>query len=277
MLASIATAATAMAFVSPDGHFAATTVADRAGGHGTQQIVIRDRRTGLTRMAYGVHESFARGVPAGTPGPIVLIRWSGDSRWIFFAIDPMGSQSLAADGLIVQVVSVRGGRPHRLALMLAYRDYFAWCNNRLVFTAGGDRLATTNKRLLIAAPPFWQTRALVQVPRRAWGSVVCSPDGRSVVVQSQRESEDYNFGHTRWALWRVSFDGSAHPLTSPPRGYTDESPRFSRQGQMLMFVRSRRGYGRLYELRNGRVFGPVRSLGYNLGYYGHHDWWSEPR
>lgn len=276
MLAAVVAAAAAIPLVSPDGHFAATTIAKRVDDHGTQQIVVRDARTGSARTVYTVRESYDR-VPAGAPGPIALLRWSGDSRWIFFAVDPMGSNSIAADGLHVLAISARGGVAHRLALMLAYPDYFAWCSRRLVFTAGGDRLATTNKRLLVASPPLWRVRILVKMPRRAWGSLVCSPDGRSVVVQSQPESRDYNFAHTKWALWRVGLDGSARTLTSPPRGHADESARFSRDGRTLMFVRSQSGHGQLFALRGGRLLGPLRSLGYQLGYYGHRSWWPATR
>src|SRR5262249_22846084 len=42
-------------------------------------------------------------------GPIELLGWSGDDRWIFFAIDPGSSASIAADGLILRVVSRDGG------------------------------------------------------------------------------------------------------------------------------------------------------------------------
>jgi hypothetical protein len=75
-----------------------------------------------------------------------------------------------------------------------------------------------------------------------------------------------------WSLWRVSLHGSQHRLTSPPAGYSDESPRFSRDGRTLFFVRSRKGVGELYALRGGRVLGPLASLGFRLGYYGHTDW-----
>lgn len=275
MLAAVLAVAV-LPLVSPDGRLAATVVSQRAGQQGAQQIVVRDRRTGSTRAVYSVRESYRR-VPAGAPGPIILFRWSGDSRWIFFAIDPMGSNSIAADGLLVQAVPARGGRPRRLAVMLGYPDYIAWCGGRLVFTGGGNRLATANKRLLVAAPPLWRARRLVDMPRRAWGSLVCSPNGRSVVVQSQVESLDYDFAHTKWALWRVGLDGSARQLTSPPRGRSDESPRFSRNGRSLMFVRSERGRGRLFTLTSGRLAGPLRSLGYRVGYYGHRSWWSATR
>jgi Tol biopolymer transport system component len=259
-------------FISPDGRFAATVVAKRHGNQGMNAIVVRNRSTGATRTIYRVPESY-RSMPAGSPGPITLSRWSGDGRWLFFAIDPQGSASLAADGLPLQVISIEGGRPQRIGMTLFYSDYLTWCGGRLVFTGGGNRLATTNKRLLVASPPAWQARPLLETPKRAWGSVACAPNGRSLVAQSQPTSEDYNFAATKWQLWRVGMNGSRRRLTSPPPHFADESPRFSRDGRSIFFVRSRRGLGSLFALRDERFSGPLLRIGYSLGYYGHRCWW----
>jgi dipeptidyl aminopeptidase/acylaminoacyl peptidase len=258
--------------ISPDGRFAATVVATRKGDRGMNAIVVRNRSSGAKRTIYRLPQSYVR-VPAGAPGPILLFRWSGDGSWLFFAIDPMGSQSIAADGLLLQVISADGGRPHRIGMTLAYTDYLAWCNRRLIFTGGGDRLATTNKRLLVVSPTNWRPHPLVNAPGRAWGSLTCARDGRSVVVQSQQKSKDYDFAHTHWALWQVGLDGSTRQLTSPPKGSADESPRFSRDGRSIFFVRSHGGRGTLYALKAGNLTGPLLPLGYNLGYYGHRCWW----
>jgi len=258
--------------VSPDGRLVATVVVTRKGDQGTNAIVVRNRNTGAPRTIYRVPESY-RGIPAGAPGPIMLFRWSGDGRWLFFAIDPQGSASIAADGLLLQVISTKGGRPHRIGMTLAYADYMTWCNSRLVFTGGGNRLATTNKRLLVASPPAWRARPLIQTPKRAWGSVACALDGRSLAAQSQPTSEDYDFSATRWELWRVGMNGSRRRLTSPPPHFADESPRFSRDGRSIFFVRSRRGVGSLFALRGERLSGPLFQIGYSLGYYGHRSWW----
>jgi dipeptidyl aminopeptidase/acylaminoacyl peptidase len=206
-------------------------------------------------------------------GPIELLRWSGDGRWIFFVIDPDGSGSIQADGLTLRVISADGGRVVKIARMLVYRDYLTWCGGRFVFSAGGDRVATDRKRLLVASPPKWRPRQLVPGTSRVWGSLVCAPDGRSLVAQSQGQSSNPSFFATRWALWRVGLDGSLLRLTTLPRGSADESPVFSRHGDVLLFVRMRKGNGWLYALRHGRVTGPLLFLGNNMGYYGHHDWW----
>jgi hypothetical protein len=198
----------------------------------------------------------------------MLFGWSPDSRWILFAVDPMGSASLAADGLTLRAVPIEAGGVSTIGPALLYDDYRTWCGGRLFMTLGGDRIATTNKRLVVISPPVWRPRTLTR--GRAWGSVACAPDGRSVVVQSQATSNDANFFHTRWSLWQVGADGSQRRLTKPPAGYADESPQFA--GHTLFFVRSRRGVGTLYALRDGRILGPFASFGYSLGYYGHNAW-----
>jgi hypothetical protein len=258
---------------SPRGTLEATVRASGRGRSAKQTIWVRDRRSGRSHPVFPETQYYKTIGPGETPGPIVLRGWSGDERWIFFFIDPGGSGSIAADGLTLRVVSVAGGLPSKLAKMLLYPDYLAWCSGRLVFSAGIDRVATDHKRLLVAAPPLWRTRPLVDTPNRAWGSLACAPNGRWLVAQSQRQSSNPSFFATHWALWRVGLDGSLRRLTSPPPGSADESPRFSRRGDVLLFVRMHNGNGMLYALRNGRVSGPLLFLGNSIGYYGHHDWW----
>jgi dipeptidyl aminopeptidase/acylaminoacyl peptidase len=261
---------------SPDGRLVATVRVSGRGRAMRDTIWVTDRRTGRGRPIYSARtQGDMRGLES--PGPIELIRWSGDGRWLFFAIDPGGSGSIAADGLILRVVAARGGRAYRLPVMLTWSNYLAWCGGRLVFTAGNDRVATHHKQLDVAAPPDWHARPLVRAPGRAWGALACAPDGRSVVVQSQRESADPSFFATRWQLWRVGLDGSTRRLTAPPPDHADESPLFSRDGKTIVFVRSRQGRGRVYELRGSRVVGPLLTLGFQSGYYGHQDWWTTAR
>lgn len=258
---------------SPDGRFRASV---RSSGHGKtakQTIWVTDRRTGRAHPIFSETEYYKSIGPGETPGPIMLRGWSTDNRWIFFFVVPGGSGSIAADGLTLQVVSAGGGHRTKLAKMLPYRDYLTWCGGRVVFTAGIDRVATDRKRLLVAAPPRWRPQRLVAAPKRAWGSLACAPNGRWLVAQSQGQSSNPSFFATHWALWRVGPDGSLLRLTSPPRGFADESPLFSRAGNVLLFVRMHKGNGTLYALRDGRLGGPLLFLGNNMGYYGHHDWW----
>ncbi len=261
----------ASGLASPDGRSVADVVVHRLGPKAAvQTIVVRTR--GSTHNVYAVHESYAK-IPGGMPGPVGLVAWSPDARWLFFFIDPMNSASIAADGLTLQVVPAAGGTPHDVALGLLNADYRAWCGRTLVMTAGGDRIATAPKRLVAASAPGWAPRLLVRASGHAWGSLDCAPDGRSVVVQSQPASMNADFFATHWSLWRVGLDGAVRRLTSPPSASTDQSPRFSRDGRTILFVRSHKGAGKLYALRGGRLLGPLLSLGYGPGYYGHADWW----
>lgn len=205
--------------------------------------------------------------------PLGLLTWSPDGRWLFFYADPYASNSIAADGLAVRAVRVSDGSVVNVAHMLITPDYFSWCGSALVLTAGIDRVATHNKRLLVARAPRWRPQPLWRDAGRAFGSVTCAPGGASVAVLSQRDSTDAHFFHTRWQLWRVGLDGTRRLLDAPPAHFADESPRWSRDGRALLFVREREGVGRLMLWRDGRVVGPFANLGYSLGYYGHHDWW----
>jgi hypothetical protein len=259
--------------VTPDGTMSAEVRSSGRGKTAKQTIWVTNRDTGTSRPVFSETQHYKTIGPGETPGPIDLLAVSADHAWVFFVIDPGGSASIAADGLTLRVVSTRDGRVVRIVRMLPYRDYLSWCGGTLVITAGGWRVATDRKRLLVASPPAWRPRPLVAARGRSWGSLACAPGRRWLVAQSQAESASPNFFATHWGLWRVGLDGSARRLTSPPAGFTDESPRFSRAGRTVLFIRSRRGNGKLYALRSTRVSGPLLSLGYSLGYYGHQNWW----
>ena len=253
-------------FRSQSGLVAAIRTTKPKAKHGSESITVDGR------VVYRVAEDY-RTIPGGEPGPLILVGWSPDSRWILYSIDPMSSASLAADGLQLRALEVATGHTVPVAQMLLDYDYVSWCGRALVLTAGGDRIATTNKRLVVARAPDWKPRALWADSKRAFASVACAPNGKSVAVLSQTASVDANFFHTHWQLWRVSLDGSRTLLDSPPAGYADESPRWSRDGSALLFVREHKGYGQLMLFRGSHATGPFANLGYSLGYFGHHDWW----
>ena len=250
-----------------------TSFRSRSGLDATVKTVNLRARHGSATITVDGRAVYRVAEHDGTPGPILLAGWSPDSRWLLFAIDPMSSASIMADGLQLSAVQISTGRVVAVADMLFYRDYLSWCGSTLVLTAGDDRTATVSKRLVVASAPGWKPRALWADPKRAFGSVACAPDGESVVVLSQPASHDASFFHTRWQLWRVSLGGSRALLDTPPAGFADESPRWSHDGSALLFVREHKGYGQLMLLRNGKTTGPLAELGYSLAYYGHHDWW----
>lgn len=222
---------------------------------GSQSIVFKGK------VVLTVHESH-KGFPAGSPGPIELEGVSPDGRWILYAIDPLGSASLAADGLTLKAIASTGGRSYTVASGLLYDDYRAWCGNRLVITAGGDRISTHDKWLLATGPPAWRAHVIVRSSHLAFGSLACSADARSVVVQSAPASGANDTVHAHWSIWRVGLDGSRTRLTTPPAGISDDSPQVA--GSRVYFVRG----GWLYALGVGRLL----RLPATESYYGHTAW-----
>jgi WD40-like Beta Propeller Repeat len=227
------------------------------------------------KVVLAIHENH-KGFPAGSPGPIELEGVSPDGKWILYAIDPMGSASLAADGLTLQAIRVTGGRSYTVESGLMYASYRSWCNSStLVLTAGGDRLAAHDKRLIVTGPPAWKPHPLVNAPQRAFGTVVCAPDGKSVVVQEEPMggTNDSSVA-SHWQLWRITLAGEAtRRLTHPPTSYSDDSPQFSPDQRTIYFVRSKNDRGALYALQDGTLVGPLLDLGLNRNaYYGHRDW-----
>jgi hypothetical protein len=102
------------------------------------QSIVFDGKVVLT-----VHENH-KGFPGGSPGPILLEGVSPDRKWILYAIDPQGSASLAADGLILKAIRATGGRSHQVEGGLLYSDYRSWCDYRtLVVVAGVSRWQST--------------------------------------------------------------------------------------------------------------------------------------
>jgi hypothetical protein len=257
---------------SPDGRYVAAIVATGHGKTAKQTIWVTERATGKSTPIFSETEYYTQTGPGDTPGPIVLLRFSTDDRWVFFTIDPGSSASIAADGLTLRVVSASGGPVHKLGIALWYPDYLSWCGGRLVFVGGPDRIAIHAKRLLTAAPPNWHPQPLWSDRTLSFATPACTPDGSAVAVLVQHSSVVASFFATRWHLWWVGLDGSRRELDAPPAGFADEAPQWSRDGRSLLFVRERNGYGRLMFLRDGRRYGPFANLGHNLGFYGHHDW-----
>ncbi|MGH7897790.1 MAG: hypothetical protein ACREQQ_07550, partial [Candidatus Binatia bacterium] len=188
------------------------------------------------------------------------------------------------DGLPLERVAARSGWAERvLQAVLRYDEFLADCGRRLVVAAGPDRYTTRAKRLVLVGPPGWRPRDLSGDRTRSWVSPSCSPDGRWAVASAGRNWIERRFGLERRSIWRLSLDGHVRGrLTSPPRGATDELPRFAGDDRSILFVRTRflrssgptelAARGQLFLWRDGRVEGPLADLGTTDNYYGRYGW-----
>jgi dipeptidyl aminopeptidase/acylaminoacyl peptidase len=168
--------------------------------------------------------------------------------------------------------------------MLLWDDFLSWCGSRLVVAAGAGRYATSNKALLVASAPGWRGRPLSRDRLRSWISPACSPDGRLVAASAGPNDVEPRFGLEARSIWLLAVDGAVRrKLTSPPRGRTDELPRWSRDGRFVLFVRSgptrddTSASGAVYLVRvaDRRIFGPLAHVrGGN--YYGHYSFPLDP-
>ncbi len=236
-----------------------------------------DLASGRARLVYRT--------PRGQVAPPELAGWSPDGRWILFWSDIQNSASLAADGLPLKAVRASGG-PVRLVLdSLVASDFLTWCGPRLVAAAGGDRVTTVGKSIVSTAPPAWRATPLSRDRTRSWVSPSCARDGAKIAAAAGPAGDLRRFGEERRGIWLLS---PRRRLTTAPMGTSDETPRWSRDGGWILFVRSSvvtenanaRGTLELARASGGRpqAVGARPVTGWN--YYGHYSWadaldWSE--
>lgn len=261
---------------APDGSLvvARSLYLKRRAANYHQEIWLLAGPTYTPRLVFGVRKGVA---------PPRLATVSPDGGYVFFWLDPLNSASLAADGLPLHVKRTASGAVGpRLAPTLLYDDFSSWCDRRLVIAAGGDRYATYRKRLIVvswAGPGYgqlWRTRDLSRDARLSWISPACTPDGRQIAASAGRNWIETRFGKEARSIWLLSVDGSIRRrFTSPPKGTTDELPRWTADGRAILFWRTRAdGRGSLYAVRadTGRLLGPLAHAGPTENYYGHYGW-----
>jgi hypothetical protein len=207
----------------------------------------------------------------------IVAGFAPDGRVLWWA-DPQWSGSIRADGLVLYA------NRSRLATTLVFPDYVVRCGSHLAVAAGAGRYATRGKRILFDGKHVSRDR------RRSWVSPACSDDGRMLVAAAGRNWEEDRFGREGRSIWQLL--PTRRKLTTPPAGWTDESPHLLADGSVL-FVRTRQTSrringawhgtyrGKLELLRNGRLtrladvgFAVPESadLGYDPNYYGHYGW-----
>lgn len=209
----------------------------RPNGWGAQAVAW----VGRARLAIGRTICHA---PCGPHGEEVWL-WSGrglrrivrlppdDGIPLPFAADPRGrvlwwlwpdSGSIAADGVRLYANTTP------LATMLMYPDWVARCGRGLALAAGGDRNSMHGKAIVLNG------REISRDATRSWISPACNAAGTRLVAAARPDNPDGPWGDEHRALWQLL--PTRRRLTSPPRGWSDESPRILRDGSIL-FVRTR--------------------------------------
>lgn|GEM_PF-6886182 len=180
------------------------------------------------------------------------------------------SGSIAADGVRLYANSTP------VATMLMYPDWVARCGRRLALAVGGDRNSMHGKSIVLDGRDISRDRA------RSWIAPTCNAAGTRLVASARPDDADGPWGNEHRALWQLL--PTRRRLTTPPPGWSDESPHILGDGSIL-FVRtglsSRKvhgtwhstDHGELELLAHGRVT-PVADVTVSPStmYYGYYRW-----
>jgi hypothetical protein len=249
----------------------------------------RDGSLFVTRSRGVGGEIWALLGPKRTPNQVAAFAHSNpelaavSARWVLFWLRPGNSNSIANDGLPLQVKRRAAGviGPRIADATLLHEDYVSWCGPNLLFVAGAGRYATQGKHVRIATPPTWRSRDLSRDATRSWVSPACSPDRRWIAAAGGPNRIETRFGQESRSIWRLWSGGPLRRrITFPPAGRSDELPLWSRDGHFVLFVRSgptrddASAFGSIYvtPAGGGKAIGPFARLGPTGNYYGHYGW-----
>jgi hypothetical protein len=225
----------------------------------------RSRHVGVwIHTTHGLHRVAALPDGGGIPMPI---RFDPQGRVLWWLWP--NSSSIAADGVFLSANATR------IASTLMYPDYVTVCGGHLALAVGGDRNSMHGKSIV------FDGRNVSRDPSRSWVSPSCNASGE-LVAAADPDNTDGPWGNEHRSLWRLLPERKR--LTSPPPGWSDESPTVLANGSVV-FVRthltSRRvdgtwhstDHGTLELLAHGRVtpLADVTTRPSSM-YYGHYTW-----
>jgi hypothetical protein len=217
--------------ISPDGRDAAVDISRCGEAPPSAELLTVDLRTGAVRTALRQTGEYA-----------TLAGWSPDGRWLLYWPQSICSASLAADGFPVYAVAAGGrGQPVRaVAHTLLYPDFLTWCAGRLIAASTPDRETELDGKLVQSAPPAWRQRTIDTARPLSWVSPSCSASGRWLVAAAGANRQTL-FGAEHRSVYLLRSDGALVRRLSQPGAadLSDEAPRFSRDGDWVLFVRSR--------------------------------------
>lgn len=117
-------------------------------------------------------------------GEIEIAGWDSGGRWVFYWTKFPNSESLDADGSPLSAVDTVTGDIFPITeSMISERDQLTWCGDRLVFTDGGGRFVTQERKSIAEAmPPLWTKEILAQDGESSFIDPTCDASGGSVAA-----------------------------------------------------------------------------------------------
>ncbi|GAB4210699.1 MAG: hypothetical protein OHK0022_44200 [Roseiflexaceae bacterium] len=174
---------------------------------------------------------------------ILLAGWAGST--ILFWANPLFSASLLADGAALRAAPTEQGTPRELLpAMLAYRDFLdiAPDGTRVAVTAGGGRACWSDKQILAIDLASGAQVALSDA-RLAAVTPVWTPDSQRVAyaaapaIPADSSDNQAQRALAQRHIWSARADGSGRQRLTNDPAYRDERPRWSADGQSILFAR----------------------------------------
>lgn len=211
-------------------------------------------------------------------GIIEVARWWPDGSGVLGWIDPMGSGSIAADGLSLYDFTANGHR-RKLGGMLAYPQWLATsrATNQVAFIAGGDREVTLGHKHLVICDET-SCRTIEQKSTQVTFDPAWSTHGTLAVIRDQTVSPSSGIGMSYVAKTQAS-GGLALVAPYPKKhavhlsvGADASDPAFGRDSEGTILVVKKRALWLLSLDMNQatRVAGPI-DVSANA-YYGFVPW-----
>jgi TolB protein len=218
-----------------------------------------------------------------------LVAWWPDGKGVLYWLDPLGSASLAADGMMLYSLR-RAGKPRPLVTTLGYPDWVKLSGETAVVVQGSYRATYDNKWLALCAESSGSCRTLVRPAGAIAVDPAWQPGGGQLAFIKARSLVSTGgftrkFGLQQWldsnTLWVASGGGaSAHQIRVA--GGDVHAPEWSRDGRGLIFVSNNAiwydahaGAGlpvSVVPLFHGQSAMNYPGPNWSLFYYGHMDW-----
>ncbi|HEU4323285.1 MAG TPA: hypothetical protein VFS21_09040 [Roseiflexaceae bacterium] len=169
--------------------------------------------------------------------------WAGST--ILFWANPLFSASLLADGAPLRAAPTDRGAPlELLPAMLAYPDFLdiAPDGARVAATSGGGRASWSDKQI-VAIDLASGAQVALSDPHLAAVSPVWAPDGQRVAYAAAPDAPaDSSDTQAQRALaqrhiWSAHADGTERRRLTDDPAYRDERPRWSDDGESILFAR----------------------------------------